>query len=450
VKRRVAALLLALGVCSCAPPGEGIIALEGGTLLDGSGGPPARDAVILIETGHIKAIGHADEIQVPKGAQRISVQGKTIIPGLIDAHATVERWAVPRYLAWGVTTVRDVGAGGDTALAVKNSINLGELLGPRVFTSGAIIDGVPPSVATATGIASAVDARRAADARAGSGADYLAIGRALTAALLAPLAREATTLRMAIAAEPGRMDALTAARGGAGSIELLAGVVPLAAPNPAPFLQPHDRPFAGWALEESGWGLLDSARIAQAAQALAQAHVAIVPGLVQHEMLSRLNDASLSARPTLADVPPAAGSVRDVESLLRRSGWGAADFAAFRRARPRQDLFVREFKRAGGLIAAGTNAAAALLVPGAALHDELDLLVAAGLSNAEALAAATRRAAELLHADSLGRLAPGSVADLVVLNSSPLDDIAATRDIAWVMIRGYVVSPDSLRRTWRR
>jgi imidazolonepropionase-like amidohydrolase len=167
-------------------------------------------------------------------------------------------------------------------------------------------------------------------------------------------------------------------------------------------------------------------------------------------MLSRLNDASLSARPTLADVPPAAGSVRDVESLLRRSGWGAADFAAFRRARPRQDLFVREFKRAGGLIAAGTNAAAALLVPGAALHDELDLLVAAGLSNAEALAAATRRAAELLHADSLGRLAPGSVADLVVLNSSPLDDIAATRDIAWVMIRGYVVSPDSLRRTWRR
>jgi hypothetical protein len=295
-----------------------------------------------------------------------------------------------------------------------------------------------------------VDARRAADARAGAGADYLAIDRGITPSLLAPLVREATTLHMAIAAQPGRMDALTAARAGVGSIELLAGVVPVAAPNPTPYLQAHDRPLAGWALEETGWGSLDSTRIAHAAQALAHAHVAIVPALVQHEMLSRLDEGSLRTRPTMADVPPDAASVRDVDGLLRRSGWGAADFAAFRRARPRQDQFVREFKRAGGLIAAGTNATSALLVPGATLHDELDLLVAAGFTNAEALGAATRTAAELLHADSLGRIAPGAVADLVVLNSSPLDDIAATRDIAWVMIRGYIVSPDSLRRTWRK
>jgi hypothetical protein len=439
-----------LCLAACAPSGEGVIALEGGTLLDGSGGLPIRDALILIEGGHIQAIGHADEIPVPKGARRVSVQGKTIIPGLIDAHARVERWAVPRYLAWGVTTVRDLGAGGDTALAVKNALNLGELIGPRIFTSGAIIDGVPTAVAMATGIASDVDARRAADARAGAGADYLAIDRGITPSLLAPLVREATTLHMAIAAQPGRMDALTAARAGVGSIELLAGVVPVAAPNPTPYLQAHDRPLAGWALEETGWGSLDSTRIAHAAQALAHAHVAIVPALVQHEILSRLDEGSLRTRPTMADVPPDAASVRDVDGLLRRSGWGAADFAAFRRARPRQDQFVREFKRAGGLIAAGTNATSALLVPGATLHDELDLLVAAGFTNAEALGAATRTAAELLHADSLGRIAPGAVADLVVLNSSPLDDIAATRDIAWVMIRGYIVSPDSLRRTWRK
>ena len=136
------------------------------------------------------------------------------------------------------------------------------------------------------------------------------------------------------------------------------------------------------------------------------------------------------------------------EIVLQRGGWRPADFAAFRRGRVRQDQFVREFKRAGGLIAAGSDAANPLLVPGAALHDELELLVSAGLTPLEAIGAATRQAAQLLHADSLGVLAPGKVADLVVLNGNPATDIAATRDIAWVMTRGRIVYPDSIRRGW--
>ena len=100
------------------------------------------------------------------------------------------------------------------------------------------------------------------------------------------------------------------------------------------------------------------------------------------------------------------------------------------------------------LIAAGSDAANQLLVPGASLHDELSLLVAAGVTPLDAVAAATRRAAQLLRADSLGQLAPRKVADLVVLNRDPAADITATRDIAWVMIRGRIIHPDSLRRTW--
>jgi imidazolonepropionase-like amidohydrolase len=142
--------------------------------------------------------------------------------------------------------------------------------------------------------------------------------------------------------------------------------------------------------------------------------------------------------------------VRRVASLLRRTNWRPADFAAFRRSRPRQDLFVREFKRAGGLVAAGTDAANQLLVPGAALHDEMLLLTEAGLSPLEAITAATRRGAQLLKADSLGYLVPGKVADLVVLNSDPAKNINNTRDIAWVMIRGRIVRPDSLRAEWKR
>jgi imidazolonepropionase-like amidohydrolase len=203
-------------------------------------------------------------------------------------------------------------------------------------------------------------------------------------------------------------------------------------------------------MEEAQWGLLDSATVARTARALAATQVAMVPTLVRHEMLSHLDDLTLRTRPTMGDVPARAASVRDVNDLLRRAAWGPADFAAFRRARFRQDQFVREFKRAGGLVAAGTDAASELLVPGAALHDELELLVAAGFTASEALGAATRKGADLLHADTLGRIAPGAVADLVVLNSNPNDDIAATRDIAWVMARGRILYPDSLRRSWSR
>ena len=228
----------------------------------------------------------------------------------------------------------------------------------------------------------------------------------------------------------------------------MSGVVQAAVPNPAPYFRAHDRFLAGWTMEEAEWGRLDSSSVARTARALARSPVAIVPTLVLHETLSRLNDPTLLTRPTMADVPSWAASVRDVPGLLRRSGWRPADFAAFRRARRRQDQFVREFKRAGGLIAAGSDAANPVLVPGAALHDELELLVAAGLTPLEAISAATRKAAQLLRADSLGWLAPGKVADLVVLNGNPAADIAATRDIAWVMTRGRIVYPDSIRRGW--
>src|SRR5207245_4195351 len=103
-------LLLIVALASCSSSGDGTIALEGATLIDGSGGDPMRDALILVKQGHIQAVARVNEIPVPRGAQVVNLIGKTIIPGLIDAHAHVERWAAERYLAWGVTTVRDLGA----------------------------------------------------------------------------------------------------------------------------------------------------------------------------------------------------------------------------------------------------------------------------------------------------------------------------------------------------
>jgi len=90
----------------------------------------------------------------------------------------------------------------------------------------------------------------------------------------------------------------------------------------------------------------------------------------------------------------------------------------------------------GGRVAAGTNTPAPLVVPGAAVHTEMELLVHAGLSPLEALRAATLWSAEMLHADSLGQLRAGATADLVVLGASPLADIRNSREIVRVMLHG--------------
>ena len=447
---RYLAFLLLIAGCGQLKPGGGdaVIALEGGTLIDGAGGEPKRDAVIIIRNGHIEAVARVNQITIPRGAERVNLAGKTVIPGLIDAHAHVERWAAGRYVAWGVTTVRDLHGGTDDVVGLKTAFNLGSVLAPRMFVAGAMIDGMPPTYPNASGVANAEQARRAVDLRAVAGVDYLKIYTKITPGLLRPLLDEAEKLRLPVAAHLGKTDALAAARAGVVSIEHLAGVVQAATGDPT-YAAAHDTFLSGWTTEEKGWAGLDSATVARSARSLAQTRVTIVPTLVVHDMLARLNSPILLSRPGMEDVPNNAESVRSVPSLLRRTGWQSSDFEAFRRSRRRIDQFVREYERAGGAIAAGSDAANQLLIPGYSLHEEMALLVDAGLTPLEAITAATRRGAQLLRADSLGLVAAGKVADLVVLNGNPLSNIIATRNIAMVMIRGRMIRPDSLRATWR-
>ena len=112
--------------------------------------------------------------------------------------------------------------------------------------------------------------------------------------------------------------------------------------------------------------------------------------------------------------------------MVRRAGWTDEDYPAFRAARPQQDRFLRLFAAAGGRVATGTDASNQLLIPGYSEHRELELLVGAGFSPRDALLAATRNGALILGVDSLGLIAPGKAADLVVLTRDPLADIRNT------------------------
>lgn len=102
-------------------------------------------------------------------------------------------------------------------------------------------------------------------------------------------------------------------------------------------------------------------------------------------------------------------------------------------------MLVDAFHKAGVRLLAGTDTPNPFVVPGFSLHDELALLVEAGLSPAAALAAATREAARFLEASDWGTIAAGKAADLVLLDANPLDDIHNTRRIAKVILRGRAI-----------
>jgi imidazolonepropionase-like amidohydrolase len=452
VNRHPGFLTLSWLVLACKAGSPDGVALAGATLFDGTGGPPLTDAVVVVRRGKIESITTRAGFQLPRRTREIDLRGRWIIPGLIDAHAHAAQaaaWAPARYLAWGVTTVRDVHGPLSTVVAFRRRSS-SELGGsPRVYAAGAMIDGLPTTYPDAIGVNGEDDARKAVDRLVSSGVDFIKVYSHIDLPLLRAILDEARTFNVAVTAHLGMTDAISAAKNGVTSIEHLTGVPEAVSSQRSSLLAAHYRGFfSGWTTFEQSWADLDSAALTQAAARLAAEKVTLVPTLILHETLSRLNDPALRRDSALADVPAEPKQDWDVPGMITRAGWSDTEFDAFRRSRPKQDLFVRAFARAGGRIAAGTDAPNQLLVPGYSEHREMELLVRAGLSPREALRAATRNGAVLLGADSLGLLAPGQVADLIVLTRNPIADIRNTRSIEAVMIRGQLLDTDSIRATW--
>jgi imidazolonepropionase-like amidohydrolase len=445
-----AALMLALGpltACRRSPP-DGV-ALVGATLFDGSGGPVLPNAVVVVRRGRIESVGTRAGFTLPAKTREVDVTGRWIIPGLIDAHAHVEPWALPRYLAWGVTTVRDVHGALDSVLRLRDRVNLGAIAGPRMYSAGAMIDGLPTTYPDALGANSPRDARKAVDRLVNAGVDLIKVYTRMDPTLLRAVLDEARTFNLRVAGHLGLTDAVTAAKEGIGSIEHLSGVPEASMADASSLYAAHYRGFfPGWTAFERSWAGLDSAALARVAKELADRKVTLVPTLVLHETFSRLDDPAVLGDTMLRAVPELAQARWNVSDMVRRAGWTDQDYAAFRAGRPKQDLFLRLFAAAGGRIATGTDASNQLLIPGYSEHRELELLVGAGFSPRDALLAATRNGALLLGVDSLGILAPGKVADLVILTRDPLDDIRHTLAIDRVMSRGSLLSADSLRKAW--
>ncbi len=445
VNAGAALLALWLGAACRDLPPDGY-ALVGATLIDGSGGSPLPDAVVVVRRGLIESVGVQSDFQLPARTIQVDATGRWIVPGLIDAHAHVARWSLPRYLAWGVTSVRDVHGTLDSIFELRREVNRGATAGPRIYTAGSMIDGVPTTYPDALPAPDRKTARKQVDRLVNAGVDLIKVYSRIDSTLLRAVLDEAKTFNLPVTGHLGLTDALTAARLGIASIEHMSGVPEAAGPDRSALFAAHRRGFfAGWTAFERSWASLDSSALERVARELAAKKVAVVPTLVLHETFSRLDDSTVLQDQMLRFVPPDERQRWNVPDLIKRADWSARDFAAFRRSRPMQDLFLRQFVAAGGIIAAGTDAANQLLIPGYSEHLELQLLVTAGLTPRAALLAATRNAALVLGVDSLGLIAPGKAADLLMLTRDPMSRIQNTLAIEQVMVRGRLYRADSLR-----
>ncbi|HKU59827.1 MAG TPA: amidohydrolase family protein [Gemmatimonadales bacterium] len=444
---------LALGLlAACGSRAPDGIALVGATLIDGSGGPVLQNAVVIVRGARIESVGSADGFTLPPRTTRVDVSGHWIIPGLIDGHvhlidpqAGVLSWSIPRYLAWGVTTVRDAHGPLKRALSLRDELDRGARIGPRVYAAGAMIDGSPPTYPDAIEVHTPAEARKAVDRLVSDGVDFIKLYTRIDRSLLVPIMDEVRPFNVRVSAHLGLTDARSAVRAGVASIEHMSGIPEAVVADPSGLYAAHARSFfAGWTASERAWVGLDSAALAGLAAELAERRAVVVPTLLLHETLSRLDDSTLLQDSMYLAVPEFERRRWNVTDMAQRAGWSREDFEAFRGARKVQDRFLRDFAARGGIIAAGTDAANQLMVPGYGLHRELELLAGAGLSPNDALLTATRNGALLIGVDSIGVVAPGKVADLVILTRDPLADIGNTRAIERVMSRGRLYAPDSI------
>src|SRR6516225_1874044 len=159
-------LLLSLLLLAQTAPRTKLVALAGGTLIDGYGGRPLAHSVVLIEDEHIKAVGTADTLKIPAGAEVISTEGMTVLPGLWDmhvhtmivGHADYEHWdkaympqfesvimpaAAKQLLLAGVTSARDLGGPLDASIHVRDTINAGKIPGATLYVAGPFIQHEP-------------------------------------------------------------------------------------------------------------------------------------------------------------------------------------------------------------------------------------------------------------------------------------------------------------------
>ena len=395
-------------------------------MIDVRSGDTRADYTVVVQGDRITYAGPSSSAPSLTGTRVINGTGKFVIPGLWDMHIhgflyVFSDFAGPLMIANGVTAARDMGYHIDTTLRWKRDIANGKEIGPRLVV-GVRVDGPVNEARFIAHLKTAEDGVRAVDTLTRrkdrtQRADFITIESRIPRAAYFGVAREANKIGVPFAGVvPESVTVVEASDSGQRSLE-------------------HEDDLIR-ACSSAG-----RFRCRVVMETLARNHTWVTPTLVKYQPIAHGFD-SASTHPELAKYVPGlvkGGWIHRASSVTRGDTMSVRNYFSFER--------TRELKDAGVRLLAGTDTPQPFVFPGFSLHDELSLLVKAGLTPLEALQAATINPAEFFGMQgALGAVEKGMTADLVLLDANPLTDIANTRRISAVIANGRVFDRAALNK----
>ena len=426
-------LFAVLSLSACKPPEESQQkAIIGAVLIDGTGGPPRSDSVVIVAGSRIRAVGNRTNMPIPAGVEKIDGMGKFLVPGLIDLHVHLGTRSGPKfnaaeytrervehnlnaYLYFGVTTVRSMGTDRPAVFDIRKAERDGHLFTANLFTAGRgfTAPGGHPSPEVGDVVIqtdSPDEARKQVDTLAAEQVDAIKMWVDDLGGTV-PKIKPAVT--DAILDEARKFNIPVTAH-----IYSLADTRHLVSEGAAGFLH---------MIQDTDD--IDPAFIAQ----LRDLRTVFAPTLVRQEL-----DWLYAEHPELLNDPDVARSVdADVIAAAKQAAQASHPTPADRQNYERAVRNTGKLAAAGVPIGLGSDGGSSLDFPGFMTHRELELLDKAGLSPMDVIVAATRTGALALRkTDELGTIEPGRYADLLLVSANPLEDVRNLRKIDRIMLHG--------------
>jgi imidazolonepropionase-like amidohydrolase len=396
---------------------------------------------VVVSDGRVTAMGPSNQVSVPAGALRIEARGAYLMPGLAEMHghlsgpqspASLTEETLFLYLANGVTTVRGM-QGDPSQFAIRERIEKGELIGPRLYLGSPSMSGQR--------VQSVEDAQRLVREYHAAGFDLLKVHEGLSREVYQAIASTAAEVGIPfgghVSDEVGLFQALESRQA---TIDHLDNFVEALVPEGSRADVPSLTGVAQLV------HLVDEKRVSEVVKATREAGAWVVPTMVLWEsgiLPARGSQALLAERAEVKYVP---------RELVKR--WSDAvderlassDAAANRRAAELRRRLLKALHDGGARVLLGTDSPQIFSVPGFSIHREMKLYVEAGMTPYQVLASGTRLVADYFKAsDDFGTVAVGKRADLLLLEANPLVDVANVARRKGVMAAGRWIREDEIQ-----
>lgn len=454
-------IILLISSLSCTKKETADFAITNVTVINATGAPVQSGATVFIIANRISKIAKTQKIKVADGVQIIDGSGKFLIPGLWDMHvhssytgwfAKEDTWFIenneinkeiffPLFIANGVLGIRDLGGDLQALKRWRHEIEREKLIGPRIIATGPFIDGPEPrSPLVSIAVGNAKEGRRVVNSLKQEGADFIKVHSLVPRDAYFAIADECRKLGIPLAGHvPNSVNALEASDAGQKCIEHFSSSWLLSICEP-------DELKKGPKSFDRLLHIYSEEKAKSVFKKFVDNGTWLCPTLVLDQRLSHLDEIDQTHYSKLEYIPEYWIVNNMKPPLQRRLKNFTGENAAYSKEAFNKQLKLTDIMHSSGVqLVAGTDTIGIYIVPGFSLHEELALLVKAGLTPIEALQAATINPAEYLGIqDLLGTIEENKIADLVLLDANPLENINNTQKINAVIINGKFFSRTDL------